>query len=81
MKDRKVIGQEVLANPFTQVEHGKGILVAEFLIRHSVDVVVTKESFTGKGPYYVFSSAAVEYFQTREDTPEKALAQLGIDYP
>lgn len=80
IKDNNVINQEILVNPFTQVEHGKGILVAEFLIRHSVDVVVTKESFAGKGPFYVFSNAAVENFQTREDTPEKALAQLGIRY-
>jgi len=80
IKDHNIIGQEVLANPFTQIEHGKGILVAEFLIRHSVDVVVTKECFTGRGPYYVFSNAAVENFQTQADTLEKALAHLGIHY-
>ncbi len=55
-------------------------LVAEFLIRHSVDVVVTKESFAGKGPFYVFSSAAVKNVLTREDTAEKALAHLGVRY-
>ncbi|MDX2490318.1 cation transporter dimerization domain-containing protein [Desulfosarcina sp.] len=80
LNDNKAIGQEILANPFTQVEHGKGILVAEFLIRHSVDVVVTKESFAGKGPFYVFSSAAVKNVLTREDTAEKALAHLGVRY-
>ena len=55
-------------------------LVAEFLIRHSVDVVVTKESFTGKGPFYVFSNAAMEKLLTQEDTAEKALAHLGVRY-
>ncbi|MBC2743251.1 MAG: cation diffusion facilitator family transporter [Desulfosarcina sp.] len=80
IKDNKAIGQEILANPFTQVEHGKGILVAEFLTRHSVDVVVTKKSFAGKGPFYVFSSAAVESLQTQEDTAEKALEHLGVRY-
>jgi cation diffusion facilitator family transporter len=80
IKDNNVIGQEILANPFTQVEHGKGILAAEFLIRHSVDVVVTKESFAGKGPFYVFSSTGVENFQTQENTSEEALEHLGVHY-
>ena len=38
--------------------------------------MITRESFVGKGPYYVFSNAAVDSFQTRADTPEKALAEL-----
>ena len=78
IKDRKPIAQEILVNPFTHVKQGKGIRVAEFLIEHAVDAVITKESFAGKGPYYVFSNAAVDRFQTRADTAEKALAELGL---
>jgi cation diffusion facilitator family transporter len=77
-KDKKAIEQKVIANPFTQIEHGKGILVAEFLNKQSVDVVITKESFEGKGPYYVFSNAAVDNLITQEETVEKALERLGI---
>jgi cation diffusion facilitator family transporter len=79
IKDRTPVAQEILANPFTHVKHGKGIRVAEFLIQHAVDAVITRESFAGKGPFYVFSNAAVDSFQTRADTLEKALAELG--YP
>jgi predicted Fe-Mo cluster-binding NifX family protein len=43
-----------------------------------VDVVITKESFEGKGPYYVFSNAAVDNLITEEETVEKALERLGI---
>ncbi len=78
IQERKPVGREILANPFTHVKHGKGIRVAEFLIQHGVDAVITRESFAGKGPFYVFSNAAVDSFQTRADTPEKALAELGL---
>lgn len=78
VKDYKAIEHKVIENPFTQVKHGKGILVAEFLNKHTVDVVLTKESFEGKGPFYVFSNAAVEHFQTEKETVEEALDYLGI---
>jgi len=78
IKDKKAIEQKIIANPFTQVEHGKGILVAELLNKHLIDVVITKESFEGKGPYYVFSNAAVDNLLTKEETVEKALESLGI---
>lgn len=78
IKDKKAIEQKVIANPFTQVDHGKGILAAEFLNKHLVDVVITKESFEGKGPYYVFSNAAVDNLITDQGTVEKALESFGI---
>jgi len=80
IKDRKAIDQKIVENPFTQVEHGKGILVAEFLNKHQIDVIITKESFEGKGPYYVFSNAAVDNLLTEEETVDKALESLGIGY-
>lgn len=80
LKDRQVIEQEILANPYTHVKQGKGILVAEFLIKHAVDAVITREGFAGKGPFYVFSNAAVDMFQTQEDTLEKALQLKGVHY-
>jgi predicted Fe-Mo cluster-binding NifX family protein len=78
IKDKKAIEQKVIANPFTQADHGKGILAAEFLNKHLVDVVITKESFEGKGPYYVFSNAGVDNLITDQGMVEKALENLGI---
>ncbi len=80
VKDKKAIEHRVIENPFTQVEHGKGILVAEFLNKHFIDVIVTKESFEGKGPFYVFSNAAVENLQSERKTIEEALADIGIHF-
>ena len=78
IKDKKAIDQKIVENPFTQIERGKGILVAEFLNKHQIDVIITKESFEGKGPYYVFSNAAVDNLLTEEETVEKALESIGI---
>jgi len=80
IKHKKVIDHKIVENPFTQVEHGKGILVAEFLNKHQIDVIITKESFEGKGPYYVFSNAAVDNLLIEEETVEKALESLGISF-
>jgi cation diffusion facilitator family transporter len=78
IRERKPVAHEILVNPFTHVKHGKGIRVAEFLIQHGVDAVITRESFAGKGPFYVFSNAAVDSFQTQADTPQAALVELGL---
>jgi predicted Fe-Mo cluster-binding NifX family protein len=78
VKDKKVIEQKIIENPFTRVKHGKGILVAEFLNKYCIDAVITKESFEGKGPFYVFSNAAVENLQTESRSTDEALDELGI---
>jgi predicted Fe-Mo cluster-binding NifX family protein len=49
-------------------------------MRPFIDVVVTKESFEGKGPFYVFSNAAVEKLKTESDTVENALEYMGINF-
>jgi predicted Fe-Mo cluster-binding NifX family protein len=80
VKDKKAIEHEVIENPFTQVEHGKGILVAEFLNKYFIDVIVTKESFDGKGPFYVFANAAVENLLTQSESLDEALDEIGIHF-
>lgn len=80
VEDKKAIEHQVLENSFTQVKQGKGILVAEFLNKHFIDVIVTRESFDGKGPFYVFSNAAVENLQSDRETIEEALADTGIHF-
>jgi predicted Fe-Mo cluster-binding NifX family protein len=53
-------------------------LVAEFLNKYFVDMVVTKKSFEGKGPFYVFSNAAVESVLNENESIDEALKQIGI---
>lgn len=58
--DGTVISQEIVENPFVEMEIGKGIKLAEFLVKKGVDILYTKENFKGRGPEFVFSDAEVE---------------------
>lgn len=69
---------EILSNPFSKVEKRKGILAAEFLIKNEVDIVIVKNDFESKGPLYVFANANTEVKLTQEETPQKALEELGL---
>ncbi|MBN1932834.1 MAG: cation transporter [Desulfobacterales bacterium] len=68
IKNRTAIEQKIIENPFTHVKSGKGILVAEFLNKHSIDFIITRKTFDGKGPFYVFANSAVENLITEEES-------------
>jgi cation diffusion facilitator family transporter len=71
-----VIKQETLANPYLDLTKGKGIKVAQFLLSHKPDIVVTKEDLTGKGPGYVFADAGVQTSPTETQTVDELVEQL-----
>jgi cation diffusion facilitator family transporter len=71
-----VIKQETLANPYLDLKKGKGIKVAQFLLSHKPDIVVTKEDLTGKGPGYAFADAGVQTLQTETQTVDELVEQL-----
>jgi cation diffusion facilitator family transporter len=58
--DRKIKQQEIIVNPYTDIAKAKGIRVSEWLVNKKVDVVISKEKLTGKGPAYVFAGADIE---------------------
>jgi cation diffusion facilitator family transporter len=62
--DGATVSREILENPFSGVEKGKGIRLAEFLVTMKVDILYTREPFEGKGPEYVFADAGVEIRKT-----------------
>ncbi len=76
-KTGELLRSELIGNPFLSEERGKGIMVAEMLIRRGVDVLIIRESFHGKGPEYAFSDAGVEIDQTEAQTVEEALRSIG----
>ncbi len=57
--DGRVLRQEVIVNPKAGAEKQKGILVAEWLVEHRIDVLVTRHA-VNKGPSYVLREAGVE---------------------
>jgi cation diffusion facilitator family transporter len=72
----KVIRQEVVANPHLDLEKGKGINVAQFLLGYKPDIVVTREDLTGKGPGYAFADAGVQAIQREAQTLAELLEHL-----
>jgi cation diffusion facilitator family transporter len=64
VSDGVTVSQKILDNPFSEVEKGKGIRLAEFLVNMKVDILYSREPFEGKGPEYVFSDAGVETRKT-----------------
>lgn len=74
LTDGAIEQQQVIANPYTEVEKAKGIQVAEWLVAQKVDVVLLKQSLRGKGPTYVFGDERVEMQETTATTLEEALA-------
>lgn len=58
--DGTVLFQEIVENPFMTTSTGKGMKVAEFLVEKGIDILYTRENFSGKGPVYVFSDAEID---------------------
>jgi cation diffusion facilitator family transporter len=61
--DGSTVCREILKNPFSGVEKGKGIKLAEYLVTLNIDVLYTREPFEGKGPAFVLADADVDVRQ------------------
>jgi len=77
-EDKTVISQEIIYNPFLSVERGKGIMVAEFLIKRGIDVLLLKEKFDGKGPEYALANSDVDVIISEAETMYEALSEHGV---
>ena len=69
---------EIIVNPFIHEEKGKGISVAEFLVKKGIDILIVKKDFASKGPAYVFSDSNVEVVISDDKTPATAMVNLGL---
>jgi cation diffusion facilitator family transporter len=50
VRRRRILRRETISNPFASLEKGKGIRVAELLLEHKADVVVTREDPVSSWP-------------------------------
>jgi predicted Fe-Mo cluster-binding NifX family protein len=76
--DRQVVEQQTMANPFPAEEHGRGMRVAEWLVRAGVDVVLAGEGLSAKAPGYVFGQARVRVVTVKSRGLAEALAAEGV---
>lgn len=76
LQEMKLNKQEIVANPHKDLAKGKGLKVAKFLLTYKPDVILSKESLSGKGPGYAFAEAGVETSQTGAKTLEELVNSL-----
>jgi len=79
LKEKQVEGQTILANPYKDMEKGKGLKVAGFLLSNKPDVVVAGESLEGKGPGYALAEAGVETVKTEAGSLREVVEAMGGD--
>jgi cation diffusion facilitator family transporter len=76
LSDNHIEKQEIFENPYTDIERGKGIRVAEWLVSKKVDEVAIAEEVKHKGPGYVFSDAGVKIHVVSAKDVAEAVATI-----
>ncbi|MFO7803030.1 MAG: cation diffusion facilitator family transporter [Desulfovermiculus sp.] len=65
---RSIEQQNIVSNPYQDLERGKGIKVAEWLVEQKTDQVLVREDIKNKGPGYVFANAGIDVQQVSHET-------------
>jgi cation diffusion facilitator family transporter len=78
--DGSVEKVEILTNPYSALQKARGIKVAEWLLKHRADVVLTREDLKGKGPGYALANSGVEFRHIQAGTLTDALNTKPSDH-
>jgi predicted Fe-Mo cluster-binding NifX family protein len=73
--DQSLVERHLAVNIFRDIERGKGIRVAEWLVAQKVDVVLSREDLQNKGPAYVLRDAGIELRLTEAHDLEAAICK------
>lgn len=68
-----VVKEHVLTNPYLREDKAKGIKVAKWLLENGIDILLTLQDQSGKGPGFVLGNAGAEILLTTETDYKKAL--------
>jgi predicted Fe-Mo cluster-binding NifX family protein len=71
--DGAIDEQRIVSNPHSKEAKAKGIRVAEWLVTQKIDVVLSREDVSRKGPAYVLREAGVELRMTNRQTVGDAI--------
>jgi len=77
-KTKNILSEHIISNAFLSLEKGKGIAVAEELIKRDIDYLIIAKRFEGKGPQYVLSDSSVEVMILAKNSLQDTLSELGI---
>jgi cation diffusion facilitator family transporter len=81
LSDGEIVKQEVIHNPYQDLEKAKGMRVAEWLVSQKVDCIMLSENLQGKGPEYVFADAGTEIIYTEADKLSLLLEDIKLKPP
>jgi len=76
-KKRKVIEYSIIENPNWNAKHRRGILAAELLAEHNVDVLLNKGALHKGGAYYALQDSFIEIKKTKAKSFEELLKKYG----
>jgi len=76
VRTHEVEKQILLNNPYSNLEKGKGIKVAEWLVEQKVDRVLALEDIRHKGPGYVFANAGITLHTVHGPTLDQAVSSF-----
>jgi predicted Fe-Mo cluster-binding NifX family protein len=71
--DGLVVRRTVVKNPFSDEPRGRGIKVAHWLIDQGVDMLLTADDVTDKGPGHTLGEAGVSVIISQTATAEEAI--------
>ena len=72
-----MLNYEIIENPYWKEPHRRGILAAELLAKHKVDVLLTKEELHKGGAYYALQDNFIEIRKIDANTFEELLNRYG----
>jgi cation diffusion facilitator family transporter len=72
---KKIEQQNIVSNPYHDLERGKGIRVAEWLVEQKTDQVWVREDIKNKGPGYVFANAGIDIQLVSHETLVEVLQE------
>jgi predicted Fe-Mo cluster-binding NifX family protein len=68
--------QRMVENPHRRLERGKGLRVAEWLVKQKIDEVRIREEIKHKGPGYVFADAGLTVVRTDADRLQAIVEEI-----
>lgn len=76
-KKRRLIEYSIIENPNWNAEHRRGILAAELLAEHNVDILLSKGALHKGGAYYALQDNFIEIKHTKAKSFEELIKKYG----
>lgn len=71
-----IIEEKLIRNPWLNEEKAKGIKVAKWLLENRMDILISNQDQSGKGPGFVLGNAGAEIILTKEIKADEAVDSI-----